>query len=98
MNKIKIIVALLIASSMLLFAQDWKDGPATNQTFDTWMIEHISDDMIRALAKAGRICRVIGHVWINEPRVTLEFNPTAIGYRRCGVCGKTQTLRVRAWE
>jgi len=57
----------------------------------------VSDDAIHELAKSGEICRVIGHVWVRDDS-RLGYDPSAIGYRKCGICGTQQVQRVGAWE
>lgn len=58
----------------------------------------VSDGKIRELAKEGRVCSVLGHVWEITPVVTLLYSPKLVGQRRCGVCGKVQKQYAGDWE
>ena len=61
-------------------------------------VPSVSDATIRELAESGEVCRVIGHVWVPATHLTLEYDPSAVGYRICGICGKKQVQRVGPWE
>lgn len=60
----------------------------------------VGDETIRELAKAGKICRAIGHVWEPTPHVTLEYRPDGNYpvHRKCRLCGKVETKEPGAWR
>jgi hypothetical protein len=55
------------------------------------MVSTPTGDEIRRMAKDGLLCAILGHKWVPDMHVTLEYIPGAITYRRCSICGLRQT-------
>jgi hypothetical protein len=58
---------------------------------------------VQKLAKAGEICAVFGHAWL-DGRVGegngvyfADYHPGTF-YRHCRICGKTETQSINDWK
>ena len=60
----------------------------------------LTDKGIRKLAKSGRICEVLGHVWETQMSSHEEIQAWASErpIRKCKICGKYETKQPEEWK